>query len=365
MLLLTWLSACNGLASAPAGSLPATNAPTISGAVSVPATPTTLRPTPVVVTSTPGLTSTPLPTGTPSPSPTPDPYASYTIDYLAGREYGGSDLAVHETLEVNSYFTRTLISYLSDELEIHGFMNTPQERPGRPGPPYPVIIALHGYIDPEVYNTLDYTTGYADSLARAGFIVLHPNLRGYQPSEDGDNRFRVGMAIDALNLIALARQSAGQPGPLFLADGKRIGLWGHSMGGGITTRVITIDPAIKAAVLYGAMSADDQKNYERINSYFSNGTRGLEELQTPAEAFQRISPINFLDRIASAVSIHHGQEDVDVPLSWSIDLCERLKKLSKPVECFTYPDQPHTFQGEGSDLFMQRIIDFYNRTLRS
>jgi dipeptidyl aminopeptidase/acylaminoacyl peptidase len=82
------------------------------------------------------------------------------------------------------------------------------------------------------------------------------------------------------------------------------------------------------------------------------------------DAFQRISPVNFLDRIQSAVSIHHGQNDVDVPLAWSIDLCERLNALSTPVECYTYADQPHTFQGAGSELFMQRVVDFYNRTLR-
>jgi dienelactone hydrolase len=31
-------------------------------------------------------------------------------------------------------------------------------------------------IDPAIYNTLDYTTLYADALASAGYIVLHPNL---------------------------------------------------------------------------------------------------------------------------------------------------------------------------------------------
>ncbi|MBP1701132.1 MAG: dienelactone hydrolase [Chloroflexi bacterium] len=362
---LTWLTACSSVDPTRVGGLPSTVIPTTTRAINSLPAPTTVRPTPVVVTSTPGLIPTLEPTPTSSVTPTSDPYENYTINYLSERPHGNGQLAIQEVIEVNSYFTRTLITYPSDSLAIYGFMNTPQERPGRPGPPFPVIIALHGYIEPEVYNTLDYTTGYADTLARAGYIVIHPNLRGYRPSDDGDNRFRVGMAIDVLNLIALVRQAAGQPGALALADGERIGLWGHSMGGGITTRVITVDPGIKAAVLYGAMSGDEQKNYERIYSYFSNGTRGLEELQTPEEALRRISPVNFLERIASAVSIHHGQEDLEVPLSWSVELCEQLKELAKVVECFTYPDQPHTFQGDGSELFMQRVIDFYDRILRN
>ena len=358
--ILLLITGCSGSPStAPAAAtLPPTQA-VLASPTAAPA-----LPTPVIATSRAAQTTAPATAVTPSPTLTPDAYQPFTIDALTNRSYGEGELTVIEMMDANSYFTRTLITYPSDGLSIYGFMNTPQERPGRPGPPYPVVIALHGYIDPAVYNTLDYTTGYADTLARAGFLVLHPNLRGYPPSQDGDNRFRVGMAIDVLNLISLVRQQAGQPGPLAQADPERIGLWGHSMGGGITIKVLTVDPGIRSAVLYGAMSADDQLNYERIFNYFSAGNRGEEELQTPKDAFQRISPVNFLDRIQSAVSIHHGQNDIDVPLAWSIDLCERLNALSAPVECYTYKDQPHTFQGAGSELFMQRVVDFYNRTLR-
>ncbi|MBP1694424.1 MAG: dienelactone hydrolase, partial [Chloroflexi bacterium] len=70
-------------------------------------------------------------------------------------------------------------------------------------------------------------------------------------------------------------------------------------------------------------------------------------------------------RITAAVSIHHGKEDPDVPLAWSIDLCQRLQKLIKPVECFTYPGEPHTFHGEGDATFIQRTNDYFNRQLRS
>ena len=73
---------------------------------------------------------------------------------------------------------------------------------------------------------------------------------------------RVGMATDVLNLIAIVKASGGKPGPLQAADASNIGMWGHSMGGGITTRVITISPDVKAALLYSPMSGDEQKNYE-------------------------------------------------------------------------------------------------------
>lgn len=291
-------------------------------------------------------------------APTPDPYAELTIAHLVERPYGGGSLEVVETLSENSSFTRYLFKYPSDGLSIYGFMNVPKRNP-----PFPVIIALHGYIDPQKYQTLDYTTSYADALGRAGYLVLHPNLRGYPPSEDGFNLFRVGMAVDVLNLIALVREWAGHPGPLEQADAEHLGLWGHSMGGGISLRVLTISPEVDAAVLYAAMSGDERQNYEAIYRW-SDGQRGLAELSIPVEDLTPISPIFYLDRIQSAVSVHHGLGDELVPLDWSLDLCQRLSELDKVVECFTYNGQPHTFIGEGNDLFVQRANNFFERYLK-
>jgi dipeptidyl aminopeptidase/acylaminoacyl peptidase len=313
------------------------------------------------------LTETPLPTATqlststatlpPTPSPTPDPYFSYTIEYLQSRAYGGGQIEFLEIIEQNIFFTRYLIRYLSDGLNIYGFANIPNDE-GL----HPVIIALHGYIDPAIYNTIDYTTHYADALAGSGYVVLHPNLRGYAPSDDGENLFRVGMAIDVLNLIELIQAQGGGSGPLGAADPNLIGLWGHSMGGGITTRVLTVSADVRAALLYGAMSGDEQKNYEAIQRW-SGSTRGMDESAVPAEALTRISPMYFFDDITAALSIHHGTADATVPLDWSMLTCEQLKALGKNVECHYYEDMPHTFYGQGDEQFIQNTVQFFNQYL--
>ena len=316
-------------------------------------------------TITPAFTPSPthIPTAThtatviPTLSPTPDPYFAYTNDYLRSRTYGGGQIEFVEVMEQNLYFTRYLIRYPSDGLNIYGFANIPND-----GPPHPVIIALHGYIDPAIYNTLDYTTHYADALASAGYIVLHPNLRGYQPSDNGDNLFRVGMATDVLNLIALVQAQSGETNLLQDADPAQIGLWGHSMGGGISTRVLTVTDDVKAAVLYGSMSGDEHKNYEAIKQW-SGDTRGLDELNIPIEALNRISSMYFFQNITAAVSIHHGMADALVPMDWSVLTCEQLKSLGKNVECHYYEGMPHTFYGQGDEQFIQNTIQFFNQYL--
>jgi dipeptidyl aminopeptidase/acylaminoacyl peptidase len=305
---------------------------------------------------TPTFTSSPIPTATltalPTISPTPDPYFSWSIDYLRSRAYGGGQIEFLEVMSQNLYFTRYLMRYPSDGLTIYGFADIPNNEEA-----HPVIIALHGYIDPAIYNTLDYTTHYADAMASAGYIVLHPNLRGYLPSDSGDNLFRVGMAIDVLNLIALVQSGSSGTDLLRTALPDRIGLWGHSMGGGITTRVLTISDDVRAAVLYAAMSGDEQKNYEAIRQW-SGQTRGLDEFNIPLEALSRISPMYFFQNISAAVSIHHGTADATVPLDWSVLTCDQLTSLGKSVECTYYQDMPHTFYGAGDEEFIQNTVQF-------
>jgi dipeptidyl aminopeptidase/acylaminoacyl peptidase len=297
----------------------------------------------------------------PTPTPTPDPYAGITIEDLADRSYGEGALRVEQLLAVTDAFTRTLVSYDSDGLAVYGFMNVPFG-----DGPFPVVLVNHGYVDPAVYRTLTYTTRYADALARAGFLAIHSNFRGYGASDDGPNEFRTGFTADVLNLAALVRRLGGEEGPLQLADPSAVGLWGHSMGGGVSLKAITARPDLAdAAVLYGAMSGDEQRNHDQIYNVFSGGTRGLYDPDNPpsAEDLARLSPINHLERVQTPVSVHHGTLDDQVPPWWSDDLCTRLQELEKDVECYVYEGQPHTFVGQGDALFQQRVIDFLRKHL--
>lgn len=346
----------------PAAMLPLTSAPAALAALPTAPTP------PLRSTPPPSPTPTPwaLPSAAPWPTASPelaegatrDPYAPYTIAALAARDYGDGQLQIIERLESNDVFAKYLITYPSDGLTIYGFMNVPHE-----GSRFPVAIVLHGYIDPQAYETLAYTTRYADALAEAGYFAIHPNLRGFPPSDDGDDTFRTGLAIDVLNLIAIIRQQSQDPeGPLRRADAEAIHLWGHSMGGGAALRVATVlnEPYLRAAVLYGAMSGDESLNYERIQEW-SGGRSGSFELAAPPQALEAISPIYHLQRIRAPLSIHHGDADETVPPEWSADLCQRLEVLRHPVECFSYNAAPHTFYGDWEELFNRRVIDFFGR----
>lgn len=303
-------------------------------------------------------TAQPQSTATPIPLNSSDPYAKYTIPYLRSRTYGGGQVQTTGNPGQYSNFTRHFISYPSDGITIAGFMDVPNGLG-----PFPVIIALHGYVDPLAYMTLDYTTKYADALAAAGFLVLHPNMRNFPPSGKGDDLFRVGMAIDVLNLIAIVKATAGQGGALQNADPQRIGLWGHAMGAAIATRVMTVSPDVRAVLLYSPVSGDEQKNYSTAGVW-QGSQRGSQESKVPEQEMPLISPMYYYQYIEAAVSINQGLADLVIPVRWSQATCDQLQEMSKKIECHYYSAQGNLFTGNSDRSFMRIANVFFNTYLR-
>jgi len=279
------------------------------------------------------------PTVQPTPTiiPTPPP-SIFSLESLASRTYGKGEFNVEYTWERQEDFVRYKVNYSSDGLAIHGFVNIPEGKG-----PFPIVIALHGYIPASRYQTLDYSTRYADSIARKGYIVLHPNMRNFPPSDSvGRTRdYLSGYTVDVMNMLAYVREMAGKPGIFENADLSRIGIWGHSLGGGTALRVVGLVDEIQAAVLYAAVS-----------QRYTNESTGIELFDYKGNN--------------AAFSIHHGREDDVISVGWSQRLCAQLQDAGKQPECYFYDEQPHTFywQGEGDALFIQRTIEFLDLHLK-
>jgi dipeptidyl aminopeptidase/acylaminoacyl peptidase len=301
-----------------------------------------------------------------------------SIDSLRSRSYGSGPIKITRAVSSDEAFKRVLFEYPSDGLRITGMMNIP-----RGVGPFPVVVLAHGYFKPSEYKTGDGTIRAADNFARNGYLTLAPDYRCYAGSQCGPNPLYVGYAIDVLNLIASLPS-------LPYADTSRIGIWGHSMGGGITIRVLTITDQIKVASLYGALSADDEVHYcwlygcrtpvaptrepANLRRYQQFDPDFLQGLETPAlsspdpntrlhEIFLKSSPSRYLAYINAPIMIHHGESDDVVPIQWSIDLSNSLNALGKPASLYTYPGEGHVFAGWGWQLFMARTLSFFNEYL--
>lgn len=362
------LSACSLAPAAPEPTIaPAATlipaSPTIA-ATEVPASPTPIPASPTPIPASP----TPIPP-TATPAPTPDPwaeYAPYTIAGLREREIASdAEIEIVRVLEEAQNFTRYLIAYPSDGLRITGMLNRP-----RGDGPFPVIILAHGYYPLDVYQTGNGTRTAADYLANRGFLTISPDFRSHAGSDDAPNLFRAGHVIDTLAVIPLAQK---------LPDAKpgKVGIWGHSNGGAIMARVMTISDQVAAAVIYAPASLTIAEDYEfRVGRAAAQagqapGRRSgvidlitIEFPVTPDQApdlYQRLSPLPYLDLVQAPVQIHWGSNDEIVPYKWPGDLLAGLQAAGKQVEYFEYSGQPHSFQGPSNQLYLRRIAEFYQQ----
>jgi dipeptidyl aminopeptidase/acylaminoacyl peptidase len=346
-----------------------------------PASPTAILPPPHVVIET--ITPSPAPTETLVPSPTPtteELIFPFTINGLRQHEYQGGKIHIRSKLDENEKFTSYLIDYPSDGLKITGVMQIPVG-----DGPFPVIVMNHGFFARSVYSSGDGTDRSSAFLAEHGYITLASDYRSWGDSDIGNSFFYSGLVIDVINLVNAVPS-------IPKADPTRIGMWGHSMGGGVTLKVLTIDPRVKAAVLYSTVSADivdvisrwgmgcfgDILEGEQVIGCNSSDVISLDLPLNVQEAYRfaasdadtlkRISPIYHLDSVTAPLQIHYGTEDgrtlKGAPPGWSVKLTQELRDAGKYAEMYQYEGEGHSFIGQPWFDFMIRTLRFFDRNLK-
>lgn len=330
------------------------------------------------------VTPSPIPTITFTPSPTPTTEQlifPFTIEGLRQHKYKSGKIHIRATLDENESFTTYLIDYPSDGLTITGVMQIPAGVG-----PFPVIVLNHGFFPRNAYHSGDGTDRAAAFLAKHGYITLASDYRSWGDSDVGDSFFYSGLAIDVVNLLN-AIPSIPE------ADPNRIGMWGHSMGGGVTIKVLTIDSRVKAAVLYSTVSADEVDVIDRwgmgcfgdiaqgelvagcnssdviLDTVPMNMQNAYRFAATDADTLKRISPIYYLDSIDIPIQIHYGTEDGNVlsgtPPQWSVKLTQALRDTGKDVEMLRYEGERHSFIGQPWFNFMERTLRFFDKNVRN
>lgn len=297
--------------------------------------------------------------------------STFSIPYLRSRNYPGSEIKIEETLEDGVNYKRYIASYKSDGLKIYGLLTVPSEIQVKG---WPAIVFLHGYLDPKTYVTTERYVQYQDAFARAGYVTYKPDLRGHGQSEGQavNSNFSEVYVIDTLNAMTSIQRYKG-------VNKNKIGMWGHSNGGGITLRSIVVSKQIKAVVIWGGVVGDYTDLLQRYRKRIpwmndhadariatDSPSMILEKYGSPSASslfWQEADPYNFLKDVSASVQLHHGESDESVPIEFSKHLYSALKKLNKKVEIYTYPGSDHNI-AEGYDLAMERSVSFFDKNLK-
>jgi len=348
LLMVLLVSGC-ALRQTPSAAPGAQSASTTPRPTDVPSAPTgTTRP-PTALPS-PTSTATPPPTVEPSATPVPTPTMHpFMIAAMRELEYPGSAITIEGEFDRGANYARYDASYRSEGLKVYALLTIPDGEPPAGG--WPGVVFVHGHIPPDQYRTGERYKAYVDRIARAGFVVLMPDLRGHHRSEGlavSGNRDGA-YTIDALNAVA-ALQAHPQ------VDAERIGMWGHSMGGGITLRSMVISSQIKAGVIWAGVVAPYPAPVQRW-------PRPIEGAVDTAEFWAAVSPNSFLADLSGPLQLHHGTADDSVPIAWSEELVEQLEAVGWRYEYWIYDGNDHNLS-KSIPLAMDRSVAFFDRWVK-
>lgn len=287
-------------------------------------------------------------------------FQPFSIPAYREKEYDGRDFTVGRTLEKNNAYTRSYITYKSGDLTISGIMNVPVGPPPEGG--FPVLFLNHGFIDPAIYTNGRGLRREQDYLARRGYAVVHSDYRNHAQSDkdpDVDVELRFGYVEDVINGVE-ALKKAGLPD----INTEKIGMLGHSMGGGVTTSILVIKPElVQAAALFAPVSADQRENFRRWIARRPETAQKIELLFGSPESnptfWDSVSPVVYLSDVEAPVQLHHGTADDSVPVEWSDRLNQALADAGKKVEYHRYPGEPHEFTSAWP-VVMKRTVAFFD-----
>lgn len=305
---------------------------------------------------------------------TPTPSFPLSIQAMRARVYPGSDSVIEQVLDPGSNYTRAIASYQSDGLKIYALLTIPQGK--RPAEGWPVIVFNHGYIPPEQYRTTERYVAYVDAFARNGYIVFRPDYRGHGESEGTPEGayYSPAYTVDVLNAVASIKKHPD-------ANPRRVGMWGHSLGGNITLRSIVVKPSdIQAAVIWAGVvgSYDDLANrWRRVVPWQpsprevalrrSSRQKLFEMYGSPSANvvfWNSIDPTAHVADITAPVQIHHGTADEEVPVAFAQSLYDKLRAAGKIAELYRYEGGDHNISDPFFTTAMNRSVEFFDRYLK-
>ena len=283
-----------------------------------------------------------------------------SIPGLRSRAFEAEDFTLLDPIPAEAGLSAREFSYRSGGLLVYGLI----EQPAGPAPDggWPVIVLAHGYIPPENYTTAGNYRLVTRYYASGGFMVVKPDYRSHGRSEgpDADDNFTrtIDYSIDVMNLIAGLSEIPD-------ADTGNVFLYGHSMGGEIGLRILTVNNSLKGASLWAGVTEDYPENTlyflrKRAPELAEQMKVKVESAFTPEE-ISTMSPNRYFGDIKAPILIHHGTADESVPFEWSIPFRERLDEAGTDYRFYEYPGEDHNISASFYRV-MDRDMEFF-RTL--
>ena len=225
----------------------------------------------------------------------------------------------------------------SENVELNGWMIKPTGFD--PAKKYPVFMTQ--YSGPNSQQVVDAWKGqdywWYQMLAQKGYMIVcvDPRGTGGRGEEFRKMTYKQLGHYETIDQIEAAKWLAKQP----YVDGKRIGIFGWSYGGYMSSLcILKGNDVFKAAIAIAPVT-----NWKWYDSIYTERYMQTEKENT--EGYKNNSPVYFADRLKGNYLIVHGMADDNVHFQNSVEMVDALEKANKQFDTYYYPNKNHGIFG--------------------
>ncbi|WP_038029004.1 S9 family peptidase [Thermonema rossianum] len=223
---------------------------------------------------------------------------------------------------------------------------------------YPVLMFVYGGPgSQQVMNQWDsFNFFWYQHLAAEGYMVVCVDNRG----TGGRGRDFKHATYKQLGKLEVADQidAAKYLTTLPYVDANRIGIWGWSYGGYMSSLCILLgNDVFKAAIAVAPVTS--WRYYDTIYT-----ERYLQRPQDNPGGYDEYSPLTHAARLKGNYLLIHGTGDDNVHFQNAVMMVDALIKANKQFEVFFYPNRNHGIYGGNTRLHLYNLMtDFIKRKL--
>ena len=252
------------------------------------------------------------------------------------KEYG--------TSPVNFFSFKTAADSSGKEWTLNGWMIKPPNFDSRKK--YPVLMYVYG--GPGSQTAQDRFGGFNywwhQLLAQKGYIVVSVDNRGTGARGQAFKKvtYRQLGKYETIDQIAAAKYLAAIP----YVDAERIGIWGWSYGGYMSSLcILKGNDVFKSAIAVAPVT-----NWKWYDTIYTE--RYMRTSKENPDGYADNSPVYFADRLKGNYLIIHGMADDNVHFQNTSEMVNALIMANKQFDTYFYPNRNHGIYGGPTRLHL-------------
>jgi len=221
-------------------------------------------------------------------------------------------------------------------------------------------LLMYQYSGPGSQNVSNRWNGSNDywyqMLAQQGYIIACVDGRGtgFKGADFKKSTYLNLVKHETEDQIASAKQLANLP----YIDEDRIGIWGWSFGGHMSTNcILKGNDVFKMAIAVAPVTS--WRFYDTIYT-----ERYMRTPQENPRGYDENSPFNYPELLKGDYLLIHGSADDNVHVQNTMRMVEALIQADKQFEWMIYPDKNHSIYGGNTRLHLyEKMTNFIHDTL--